>query len=336
MTPEFRSAVLFARFKPILDPDRSYPNNLFNRFGQRTHMTLAKDNFKWSYTQDDDRITFAFQDHDPVHFDGTERKVAKWMTDRHKGGGMHEPVFAYVLARLLEIVKPKVYFDIGAYLGYFTLLPLTLVSRETCIYSFEMSRPSCELYRANLALNPHLAPSRVFLVNAGISGQTQFNQDVWVRGFRLLPKGPDGTTNASVDILTLDYIYLQMGFAPDLIKMDIEGFEAPALRAAAELLRTKRPFLIFELHSETQLQPHDATRMSVLDQLGAAGYTVLAVDGRRQASVNSDRPLLSSATSSYLEFAGSENSAFVAVPTERLDQIADLIAVPADAQGIGG
>ena len=290
-------------------------------------MITTKSNFEWKYVEEGERITLEFEGRQPVYFDATRPRVKKWLKSRHRDGAMHEPVFAFVLTKLIEKLDPDVYFDIGAFLGYFTLLPLAALRPAARVYSFEMNKSSCELVRANLEINSHLAPTRVFLVNAGISGKTQFNQDVWVKGFKLKPQGPDGATNARVDILTLDYIYSQMQIAPDLIKMDIEGFEAPGLDGAEVLLREKRPAILFELHSDVMLESHDATRKSVLDKLKNANYTVLAVDGLRVQSVQTDRPLIRSDSSLYDLIASDDNSAFVAVPDEKLDLLADMIAV---------
>ena len=289
-------------------------------------MTFTKENFSWSYADDGNRITFTFKGHAPVYFDATRPRVRQWLRVRHAGGSMHEPIFAFVLAKLIEKIDPAVYFDIGGFLGYFTILPLALMRRQTRIYSFEMNKSSCDLFRDNLALNSHLAPSRVFLVNAGISDQTQLNQAVWVKGFKLLPSGPNGGSNANVDILSLDYIHDGLEISPDLIKMDIEGFEAPALRGAEALLRKKRPVILFELHSAAHLEPHGETRVAVLERLKALGYTVLAVDGLRDRKELNDQPLIRAGSASYDGFVAGENSAFVAMPNEKLDLVSGLIA----------
>jgi hypothetical protein len=58
--------------------------------------------------------------------------------------------------------------------------------------------------------------------------------------------------------------------APDLIKIDIEGFELEALRGARETLLTYRPRLYLEMHGETmnQKRRNVAAIVAYLEELG--------------------------------------------------------------------
>jgi hypothetical protein len=68
-----------------------------------------------------------------------------------------------------------------------------------------------------------------------------------------------------VETVTLDGLLDRFG-APGFIKLDIEGGEVEALRAAERLLATK-PIILCELHG-------DAARELVVGHLRAAGYEV--------------------------------------------------------------
>ena len=63
-------------------------------------MITTKSNFEWKYVEEGERITLEFEGRQPVYFDATRPRVKKWLKSRHRGGAMHEPVFAFVLTKL--------------------------------------------------------------------------------------------------------------------------------------------------------------------------------------------------------------------------------------------
>jgi FkbM family methyltransferase len=298
---------------------------------------ISKDTYSWQYESGGPRpfwrrkthrqkVKLAICNLPPVYFDTTNDRPRDWFAKKHMHGAMHEPMFSFVLAKLVQKVDPSVYFDIGAFLGYFTLIPLPLLRLDAQVYSFEMNARSCRYVHSSIILNQHLAISRVFVVNAGISEATELAKPARVRGFKLSLDGEEGGTDSRVDILSLDYIYKTMGIAPDLIKMDIEGFEAPALKGAKAVLTEKRPLILFELHSNTMLGALGASRKGVLGELKSLGYETFAVDGDRASRIETDTPLLSPGSGQFESIVMSGNSSFVAVPAEKLGIVADMIA----------
>ena len=65
----------------------------------------------------------------------------------------------------------------------------------------------------------------------------------WETGSTLLPVDPSGSPQLKVPVTTLDSLAAKWG-RPDLIKMDIEGFELQALRGASSLLGVTEVFII--------------------------------------------------------------------------------------------
>jgi Methyltransferase FkbM domain len=68
--------------------------------------------------------------------------------------------------------------------------------------------------------------------------------------------------------------YRPAGFAPDLVKLDVEGKEVSAIRGAERLLTQRKPHMIVETHSEDL----DAACRSLLME---HGYAVETVEPRR-------------------------------------------------------
>ena len=69
---------------------------------------------------------------------------------------MHEPQFCFTLARLIEILDPSTYLDIGGYVGYFTILPMAWLRPDARIFCVEVNRRFCLLTRHPLSSTSHL------------------------------------------------------------------------------------------------------------------------------------------------------------------------------------
>jgi hypothetical protein len=80
----------------------------------------------------------------------------------------------------------------------------------------------------------------------------------------------------SVSVERLDEV-LDAGYAPDLIKIDVEGAEGLVLRGAQATLERHRPVVVFEhgAHAER----FGMTSEEIHDLLAAAGLRVLDIDG---------------------------------------------------------
>jgi FkbM family methyltransferase len=94
------------------------------------------------------------------------------------------------------------------------------------------------------------------LAKLDTSADTHFHRDMQPTG------------RIEVPVSTLD-TQLETLKAPALVKMDIEGSEAAALRGAKQLMTAVRPTLICELHG---------THGVVMDLLDSYGYVASAVE----------------------------------------------------------
>ncbi len=285
---------------------------------------LTAETFRWTYTAGD-RCTVQIDGFEPVHFDGSRRRTRQWLDGKHANGTMHEPNFAFTLARLVQLLDPSVYFDVGGYIGYFALFPLPWLRPGALVYSFEMNPLFIRQIRFNVDQNRHLVPSRVFPINAGLSDEVVFARASHIEGFAL-DAGDDAEPNVTIDLLTLDYVHETMGLTPDLIKMDIEGFEARVLRGGEAMLREAQPTILFELHSEEFVGRHGETRSSVLERLEALGYELFALPGDRWDGLAGDRPLIRLSAANRADFVAQGNSAFVAAMPNAAARLEPIIA----------
>ena len=183
---------------------------------------------------------------------------------------------------LLSLLRPgDVVYDIGANIGWYSLLAARTVGPSGTVLAFEPDLANADLVKRNAASNRF---ANVTVVPAAVS-----DQDGWAT---FLDKGSlmgrldkddddaqakrrasrDQRVNGSspVPVISLDTWIRATGQpAPTMIKVDIEGAEIGALRGMADTLRTARPTLIIELHG---------TRDAVLDLLDSFDYGHEAID----------------------------------------------------------
>ena len=151
----------------------------------------------------------------------------------------HEPDLTALLMTELRFEAGDVVFDIGANLGWYSVILDRMAVAGVDIFSFEPDPLNFELLSDNLRLN---GASHVHAFQAAVAAKSgsmrlyQHNSNNLGR-HSLLPL-QDG---AAVDVktITLNQFWEQQKLAnriPRFIKVDIEGYELLALRGASDIL----------------------------------------------------------------------------------------------------
>ena len=180
---------------------------------------------------------------------------------------------------LKKIVKANdVFLDIGANIGYFSLLTaINLPSSK--VISFEpVSNLFMEL-NENISIN---SIKNITPVNAAV-GETNEEKEIFL-------SAPDNMGMSSfqqpenysgkkekVSVIAIDEWFKKSGLAKiDLIKLDVEGSELAALKGMKEVLEIEKPILIVEINPETlvmfNLKP--IAIYNYLNQLNFDGYII--------------------------------------------------------------
>ena len=182
------------------------------------------------------------------YFDGGGEAEVQAALQEHLGAGM-------------------IFYDVGANIGFFSLLAARLVGEQGRVVAFEADPEVATRLREHVARNQF----------AWIATE---EKAVWSqRGFVFFSRtdpaaSPDrglghvvnggGNDAIRMEAVSLDD-YANTGPAPDFVKCDVEGAEVEVFRGALQLLKEKQPIFLFEMHSEEN-------RRILLEELSLRGY----------------------------------------------------------------
>ena len=188
--------------------------------------------------------------------------------------GTYEPELQQAIQK--EVRPGMVVYDVGANVGYVSLLLARAVGPQGRVFAFEALPANLERIRANLALNPQAAVDPLGM--AVIDGAHPVDFLTHVSGAMGKAAGSAGrkeeTYGAAIQVpgISLDeFIYTQSNSLPQVVKIDIEGGEVLALPGMRRLLREGHPLIFLELHGP------EAARVA-WDELTAAGYQLFRMD----------------------------------------------------------
>lgn len=181
-----------------------------------------------------------------------------------------------------RVIKPgMVVLDVGANIGYFSVLAAGLVGSSGEVHAFEPV-PTCfyQLQR-NLAVFPWADASSNAVSDQPGSTTFYFSENANESGWgSIIDSHDEKKKRETVPLITLDDWATEKNIRRiDFIKMDIEGAEYRALQGAMKLLARFRPTIVAELN-EPCLARDNRQPADVLKLLWEAGYdTVLFNDG---------------------------------------------------------
>lgn len=194
------------------------------------------------------------------------RMLVDWYTQKSFVFGVYEPRAVALLGKFVQ--TGDIAIDVGAHIGYYTLLLRKHVGADGRVIAFEPVPEDFEVLQRNLMLNGY---TNVRLENAAVA---EFSGDVRIERRDTDPLSSVSSLSSNAD-LQVRSVALDDYFGADetisFVKIDVEGAEDRVLRGMKRILANQRPTLIVEIHS------HDASRAAQM--LRAAGYRTSAVAG---------------------------------------------------------
>jgi FkbM family methyltransferase len=179
--------------------------------------------------------------------------------------------------------------DVGALHGTFSLVFTTREGTEAL--AIEPSPLALPGLRANCRLNPrHNIRIHEGAVGAEEALIRMRHDGLHFIGADLVPHGPEP---AMVKIVSGDELLADQRFAPDMIKIDVEGYEQQVLTGLNRTFDYFKPDLHLEVHGPW-LTMFGASLDAIVALLRGHGYRISLMDGRELDEVDLDelRPLM--------------------------------------------
>ena len=175
--------------------------------------------------------------------------------------------------------------DIGANIGYFTLIAAKLVGLSGKVFAFEPDPNNFALLKKNVELNGY---NNVFPVQKAISdkvGNTKLFLDPLRERSSILY--PCGKETIVVDTTTLDEFLANKECTVDVIKMDIDGVETLALRGGEKTIKENNVKLIMEFEPKI-MQSVGFSPRAFLNNLKQYGFEIYFIKDESIEMVNID------------------------------------------------
>jgi FkbM family methyltransferase len=165
-----------------------------------------------------------------------------------------------------------VFFDIGANVGFFSLVAAAATNRDCRIVAFEPRPGAARMLRRNLRCNR--VDAAVWRVAVGDSdGDVDLMVGRHPGGATIArDQAERGSQAVRVPAITIDRA-VEAGRLPrpDVVKIDVEGAEPAVLRGMSQTLREARPIVVLEVDAATEAEAQ--MRYDVVESLLAdLGY----------------------------------------------------------------
>jgi len=174
--------------------------------------------------------------------------------------------------------------DIGANIGYYSLLAAAAVGDDGHLHCFEANPDVCEILFQNVEINGFLPRTKI--VNKAVFSRTtklEFNVCQKHQGSsslfideKLAEVYQDNITKINVDAISLDD-YFPQGSKVDFIKVDAEGSEPDIFKGASRLLSENQNIKIMMEWAPAFLNRSDMTARDFWDILSSYGFKAFRI-----------------------------------------------------------
>ena len=156
---------------------------------------------------------------------------------------------------LIGVLRPgDVFFDIGANVGYYTILASKRVGDKGLVYAFEpLIRNVYYLYRhVNLNQADNVVIVSTACADASSIARFSFGKNT-AEGRILKSTDTDNVAlkdTALVPVVTVDAVCALCSVQPNVLKIDVEGAELRVLQGARVTLSRAKPSIFLSVHSD--------------------------------------------------------------------------------------
>jgi len=180
--------------------------------------------------------------------------------------GIREPDSASVIKGLIRPGQTVI--DVGANIGYYALLESRLVGENGRVIAIEPVRDNTRLLEKSIALNGY-RNIRVLDMAVGDRIGTAKMQVGRQRNLSRVVTGANSSIETTGEIVVIMYSLDDLKIYPDVIRMDVEGYEYEIIKGMKGILASGKPLtLCIELHPSIMGVEKTAELLRTLKEAG--------------------------------------------------------------------
>ncbi len=175
-----------------------------------------------------------------------------------------------------------VFFDIGANEGFVTFLAHSRAQqlrRTLEAYCFEPNLTAFKHLQKNAHLNSFLLHTHQVAVGASVEEREMLFTEKSSDSTLLLASAQQAVERSIVQVTTIDRFCEEYRVIPEVIKIDVEGYELNVLNGATTTLSLHKPFLMMEVNPSL-LALSGGSADSLITRLRQLGYDLYYIDSR--------------------------------------------------------
>lgn len=197
--------------------------------------------------------------------------------------GVYEPTT--VKHFLKTIKRGDIVLDIGAHIGYYTVMAARRVGKKGRVYAFEPNLDNCALLTKNLKINGYKNAILVSKAVANITKKTKLFLSRTSTGMHSLIDIDNDSESILVETISLDDFF---GLHPppiSVIKMDIEGGEYSALEGMSRILKKSKNLTIFAEFSPYAIKKAKKSPRVFLNLLKHFGFKLYSIEESKNSLI---------------------------------------------------
>ena len=229
-----------------------------------------------------------------MYLDPNERVVSKSIF-LHK---IWEPLESKLFCR--SINKGDIVIDIGAHIGWYSLLASRHVGEEGLVYAFEPEPRSFNILIKNIKLNDI---TNIIPINKALSDSSGI-QLLYINLYKKDPSlfrmwSDSDEESVPVEVIPLDE-YLE-NKQVDIIKIDVEGYEYKIFQGMEKILSENPNLIIFSEYWPEGLRKAGSSPKEYLDIIKKHGFIIIKIEEKLE-KINYDEALNINKSANFILF----------------------------------
>jgi len=194
-----------------------------------------------------------------------------------RNGRVYELAITVALNSILKYQTKPIFADIGAFIGHYACYVSKNLKNDTPVYAIESNKEFCEDIKKSASLSNI---TNIEVINGILSDK---EEDLFVYDVGVV--NPNEIQSTNIDdkkyiekvikfgqkekTSTLDSIFKNKKYIPNILKMDVHGAEGKILTGSNDMLLNNINFLLMELHTENDLKKFSPgfTKTSIVKNL---------------------------------------------------------------------